>query len=198
MRLHILSALLLELAAEAAYGMPGQSWSPLVVVTEVEHGRVIELDGVSVLVAESAHFQIPEDSGQADIPKSLSFRFDLVDRSIVYTGDTGPSDAVIELAEGADLLISEMMDINAVMTNVRRLNPGAPPQMLAGIEWHLRAHHLLPWQVGEMATNAGVGKVVVTHMSPNISSDEMAQRYRKEISQEFDGDIVIANDLDRF
>lgn len=188
----------MEPAAEAAYGMPGQSWSPLVAVTEIEHGAVIELDGVSVLVAENSHFRIPEDSGLAEKAKSLSFRFDLVDRSIVYTGDTGPSDAVVELAKGADLLISEMMDIDAVMTNVRRLNPSAPAQMLAGIEWHLRAHHVLPWQVGEMAANAGVGKVIVTHMSPNISSDEMAQRYREEISQEFDGDIAIANDLDRF
>jgi ribonuclease BN (tRNA processing enzyme) len=49
-----------------------------------------------------------------------------------------------------------------------------------------------------MAANSGVKKVVVTHMAPNITNDEMAQRYIDEISQAFDGDIVIANDLDRF
>ncbi len=185
-------------AAEAGYGMPGQSWSPLVEVAEVEHGAIIELDGLSVHVAENTHFLIPEDSSEPEKAKSLSFRFELKDRSIVYTGDTGPSEAVLELARGADILISEMMDIVALMENIRQLNPNAPAQQIDGIEWHLRAHHLLPWQVGEMAADAGVGKVVVTHMSPNIDNNEMAQHYIALIAEEFDGEIEIARDLDRY
>ena len=128
----------------------------------------------------------------------MSFRFDLPDRSIVYTGDTGPSVAVEELAQGADLLVSEMMDIDAVMARIKKVSPNLPDRQYKGIEWHLRAHHVLPDQVGEMAANSGVKKVVVTHMAPNITNDKMAQRYLDEISQAFDGDIVIANDLDRF
>ena len=185
-------------AAKAGYGMPGQFWTPLVEVIEIEHGAVIELDGVSVHVAENSHFRIPEASGLPEKAKALSFRFDLEDRSIVYTGDTGPSKAVVQLAKGADLLISEMMDIDAVMVNIRRLNPNAPPQQIKGIEWHLRAHHVLPEQVGEMAAEAGVDKVVVTHMSPNVFNQEMADRYIGEISEYFDGEIVIADDLDRY
>ena len=149
-------------------------------------------------MAENTHFLIPEDSGQPEKAKSLSFRFELDNRSIVYTGDTGPSEAVVELARGADLLISEMMDIDAVMESIRQLNPDASAQQIDGIEWHLRAHHLLPRQVGEMATDAGVGKVVVTHMSPNIENDEMAQPYVALIAGEFDGEIEIASDLDRY
>ena len=42
--------------------------------------------------------------------KSLSFRFDLPGRSIVYTGDTGPSAAVETLAKGADLLVSNFVE----------------------------------------------------------------------------------------
>jgi ribonuclease BN (tRNA processing enzyme) len=37
--------------------------------------------------------------------KSYSYRFETPDRVIVFTGDTGPSDAVTELARGADLPI---------------------------------------------------------------------------------------------
>lgn len=182
----------------AAYGMPGQSWTANVEVAELVDGASFELESMTVTVAENTHFKIPEDSGVPEKAKSLSFRFELPDRSIVYTGDTGPSEAVEELAQGADLLVSEMMDIDAVLARIKQVSPNLPDRQYKGIEWHLRAHHLLPGQVGEMAANAAVKKLVVTHMSPNITNDEMAQRYRDEISQVFDGDIVIANDLDRF
>ena len=185
-------------AMRAGYGMPGQSWSAHVEVTELIDGATVELANMTVTVAENTHFKIPENSGAPEKAKLLSFRFDLPDRSIVYTGDTGPSKAVEELAKGADVLVSEMMDIDAVMARIKRVSPNLPERQYKGIEWHLRAHHVLPGQVGEMAANAGVQKVVVTHMAPNIRNDEMAKRYRDEISQAFDGDIVIANDLDRF
>ena len=188
----------MEPAREAAYGMPGRSWTANVEVTELVDGAIIELDGLEVTVAENTHFKIPENSGVAEKAKSLSFRFDMDDRSIVYTGDTGPSEAVEKLARNADILVSEMMDIPAVLDAIRKVNPNMPQRQLDGIEWHFRAHHVLPHQVGEMAANAGVDQVVVTHMVPNIENEEMAARYRTEIAKTFDGKIVIANDLDRF
>jgi ribonuclease BN (tRNA processing enzyme) len=185
-------------AMEAAFGMPGRSWHSNVEVKEIVQGSIIELDGVTVSVAENSHFSVPENSGAAEKAKSLSFRFDLANRSIVYTGDTGPSKAIEELAKGADILVSEMMDIDAVLENIRRNEPDMPGRQFEGIEWHLRAHHVLPSQVGEMATNAGVKQVVVTHVAPNVSTDEQASRYLSEIGEFFDGKAVIANDLDRF
>jgi ribonuclease BN (tRNA processing enzyme) len=188
----------MEPAREAAYGMPGQSWKANVEVKELIDGSVVALDGLSVTAAENTHFKIPENSAESEKAKSLSFRFDMEDRSIVYTGDTGPSEAVEKLARNADLLVSEMMDIPAVLEIIRKVNPNMPQQQLDRIEWHFRAHHLLPRQVGELAANAGVKRVVVTHMVPNINNEAMAERYRAEIAEAFDGDIDIANDLDRF
>lgn len=188
----------MEPAREAAYGMPGRSWTANVEVTELLDGAIIELEGLEVTVAENTHFKIPENSGAAEKAKSLSFRFDMDDRSIVYTGDTGPSEAVEKLARNADILISEMMDIPAVLDAIRKVNPNMPQQQLDGIEWHFRAHHVLPHQVGKMAANAGVDQVVVTHMVPSIENEEMATHYRAEIAKTFDGKIVIASDLDRF
>jgi len=183
---------------EAAFGMPGRPWRAAVTVEEIVHGSTIELDGMTVHVAENTHFAIPEESGLPEKAKSLSFRFALANRSIVYTGDTGPSEAVEELAKGADILVSEMMDIDAVLGNIRKNHPAMPKRQYDGIEWHLRAHHLLPGQVGELASNARVKKLVVTHMSPDVASAEMAERYLNEIGDAFDGEAVIANDLDKF
>ena len=185
-------------ALEAAYGMPGVSWQANVSVEELVQGSTIELPGMTVHVAENTHYAIPEDSGQPKKAKALSFRFDLEDRSIVYTGDTGPSEAVEELAKGADLYISEMMDIDKLLRQIKEENPHMPPHILEGIEWHFRAHHVEPQQVGEMATRAGVKKLVITHMSPNVRGEEMTNYYLDAVGEYYDGEAIMANDLDRF
>ena len=65
-------------------------------------------------------------------------------RSLVYTGDTGPSAAVAELAAGADLLLAE-----AAHPDV----PGLP-----------LALHLTGREAGELAAGAGVRRLLVTHV----------------------------------
>jgi ribonuclease BN (tRNA processing enzyme) len=188
----------MEPSRKAAYGMPGASWHANIDVIELIDGSIVELDGLRVRVAENSHFRIPENSQMPEKAKSLSFRFDLDDRSIVYTGDTGPSSAVESLASGTDVLVSEMMDIPAVLETIKKISPGMPEDQLETIEWHFRAHHLTPEQVGQLAADADVGTLVVTHMAPNVRNNEMAERYRAEIGKVYNGRIVIANDLDRF
>lgn len=183
---------------KAAYGMPGQAWGAQVDVVELVDGSTVELAGLTVTAAQNSHFKIPNGSISDEKATSLSFRFDMASRSIAFTGDTGPSKAVEELAQGADILVSEMMDIPAVLANVLRITPDMPEQQYRGIEWHLTAHHITPQQVGEMAANAGVAHVVVTHMAPNIRDEATAARYRQQISETFDGEITIADDLERF
>jgi ribonuclease BN (tRNA processing enzyme) len=185
-------------AREAAYGMPGVSWVANVEITELVDGSTLEFDGMTVHVAENSHFLIPESAGEPEKAKSLSFRFELEDRSILFTGDTGPSERVEELAQGADILISEMMDIAVVLETVRRNNPNMPEQQFSDVEWHLSSHHLLPEQVGEMAANAGVKQLIITHMVPSVNTEEDAAKYIDIIDDYFDGEIIFANDLDSF
>jgi len=66
--------------------------------------------------------------------------------SLVYTGDTGPSDAVVALAAGTDLLLAEASFVDGA----------ANPANL----------HLTGRDAGEMALAAGVGRLVVTHVPP--------------------------------
>ncbi len=76
-------------------------------------------------------------------------------RSLVYTGDTGPSAAVEELARGADVLLSE-----AAHPDV----PGLPPSL-----------HLTGREAGELAAAAGVGRLLVTHVPSWV--DEIGQLF---------------------
>jgi len=185
----------------AGYGVPGAprpSLSDITEVIELRDGDMVEYAGMSVTVRNNTHYSFAPESGLADRFESLSFRFDLPGRSIVYTGDTGPSTAVEELAQGADLLVAEMMDVEDTIASVRRQAPNMPAPALLGMERHLRDHHLLPGDVGEMASRAGVGAVVVTHFAGRERGDPMHLEYLRQIAEYFDGPVVIANDLDEF
>ena len=167
-------------------------------VVEIRDGEILEFDGLTVTAVDNTHLGIPGVEYDRDRYQSLSFRFDLPDRSIVYTGDTGPSGAVEELARGADVLVAEMMDMEWAIENVRRQNPSIPQPVFERVSNHLRTHHLTPLQVGEMATRVGVGKVVVTHFSPGFTDPDVVSGYERQVRAAYDGDVVIANDLDRF
>lgn len=65
-------------------------------------------------------------------------------RSVVYTGDTGPSVELVELARGADLLLAEAGWAGG---------PEAVPDL-----------HLTGAAAGEHATRAGVPRLLITHV----------------------------------
>jgi ribonuclease BN (tRNA processing enzyme) len=185
----------------AGYGVPGAPRPPLSDITEVielRNGDVAAYAGMSVTVRNNSHYSFAPESELAERYESLSLRFDLPGRSIVYTGDTGPSTAVEELAKGADLLVAEMMDVEDTIASVRRQAPNMPAPALLEMERHLREHHLLPTDVGQLASRAGVGEVVVTHFAGRERDDPTHFEYLRQIAQFFDGPIVIANDLDEF
>ena len=66
-------------------------------VTEIRAGSVIDGDGWKVTVGHAQHVQ--------PYLECLAFRIDTSEGSICYTGDSGPSDAIVELAKGCDILI---------------------------------------------------------------------------------------------
>ncbi len=90
-------------------------------------------------------------------------------RSFVYTADTGESEAVTELSEGVDVLLSE-----------------AALQGPAADKGY--AHHLTAEEAGKMATQAGAGRLVLTHIGPSFDRD----RSISEAEAYFDGTVSLA------
>ena len=70
-----------------------------------EVGMIFQDANVKVTAVENTHFHFKPGSPGYGKYKSYSYRFDTPDRSVVFTGDTGPSSAVTELAKGADILV---------------------------------------------------------------------------------------------
>ncbi|WP_375195964.1 MBL fold metallo-hydrolase [Sphingobium sp.] len=191
----------LQPSAKAGYGIIGKPWAPpesLVEVVELSDGQTLPLDVLKVTVAQNTHYDFPVGSAEDKAYKSFAYRFDMPDRSIVYTGDTGPSRKVEALAKDADLLVSEMIDIDATLDRVRHVNPTMPAAARATMTQHLTTHHLTPQAVGELASRARVKALVVTHLAGGTTDDARSRAYEAAIHQSFKGPVTIANDLDRF
>lgn len=105
-------------------------------------------------------------------PQSVAFRLTGPGgRSVVYSGDTDYSEQLVTLAAGADLLICEA----------------------AFPEGHKVAGHLTPALAGEIASRAGVRRLVLTHFYPVCEQTDIAAQCRRTYA----GPLVLAQDLMR-
>lgn len=173
---------------------------PLIVhVEEVSDGARLSLGVATVTVATNTHYRARISEGSAEDARfqSLSFRFDLPDRSFAYTGDTGPSHNVARLARDVDVLISEVMDSIAALDTVRRARPDVSESGLASVGQHFSLEHLSPAEVGRLAQQAGAKRLVLTHIG-GVTGRAQLVPMRNAIAAEYRGAIVFAEDLARF
>lgn len=120
---------------------------------------------------------------------SLAYRFDCPDRSIVISGDTTASPALISLAKGADVLVHEIMLESAIDGLVRN----APDART--LKQHLLASHSTGEQVGRTATAAGVKTLVLSHFVPGGAPFIADDVWRAAVRPYFAGEIVVGRDL---
>ncbi len=103
-------------------------------------------------------------------PNSLAYRVeDGEGKAMVYSGDTGFCDEVVDLARGADLLVLESSFPDGDESE----------------------GHLTPSLAGHMATLARVERLVLIHFYPEcLRSDIMSQCRRS-----YNGDLILGEDL---
>jgi ribonuclease BN (tRNA processing enzyme) len=154
-------------------------------------------DNIRVLAVTNTHYHFAPGSAQARLARSYAFRVETPGRTFVYTGDTGPSAHVERLAQGADVLVAEVIDLGKVEAALRR-SPDLPASMLPSMMRHMEEDHLTPSEIGKLAAKAKVKEVVLTHLSPGDDSEEDLSGYTAGIKPEFQGDVRLSKDLDRF
>jgi ribonuclease BN (tRNA processing enzyme) len=162
---------------------------------DVGTGVIYKDANVSVTTIENTHFDFQKASAR---PKSYSYRFDTPDRVIVFTGDTGPTDALVELAKGADLLVSEANSIEERMRDLTKSGQWQvmTPEEQVRIKRQMAEGHLSTDDVGKMATRAGVKTVVLTHLT--WKADDDYSTWVDEVHKHFSGPVFIAKDLKEF
>jgi ribonuclease BN (tRNA processing enzyme) len=162
-------------------------------------GMIFRDANIKVTAAENTHFHFKPGSPAYGKYKSYSYRFDTPDRSVVFTGDTGPSDAVTQLARGADMLVSEATnpvdEFKETQIKLGAWQAKTPEEQAGSIRHHIE-EHLLPEEVGKMAAGAGVKTVILTHLQPSPNNDY--GRYVELVKKHFSGQVLVAKDLMEF
>lgn len=169
--------------------------SDTIEVIEISDGWSAEVSGVLVTAASNSHYVIQARDDPEGSKATLSFRFETPNRSIVYTGDTGPSENVVALSRNADLLVAELMDPDFSIADLRAQRPDMPEPALNAIAAHFNLQHLSPYELGLLAQRANVSTLVITH---NAVPDDKLGDAEKAIGEEYSGQVIFASDLDRF
>lgn len=136
-----------------------------------EEGVIFQDDNVKVEAFPAPH---------GTWTNAWSFRFTTPDKVIVISGDTGPSDKLIEYAKGADILVH-----------------GVYSEKL--MHWasldYFSTHHTSTTELANIAQQAQPKLLVLYHVMP---SGVVVQNYLDEIAEIYKGKVIFGNDLDRF
>lgn len=157
-------------------------------------GLVYKDEIIRVTAAENAHYALMPPQSRRQI-KSYSYRIETPHGVIVFTGDTGPSDAVTQLSKGADVLVTEVQDlaeINNFVNGFAEKNHW-PTERAAAMMAHMRKEHIDEAEVGNMATQAQVKSVVLYHYSPLNTA-----AYVAKVKEHFSGPVFAPADLDHY
>jgi ribonuclease Z len=150
-----------------------------VTVSEIDEGVVFDSAGVTVTA-----FRVPH----GDFPESFGYRIDTPDRSVVISGDTGPSAAVERMARGVDVLVHEVYSAAHL----------APEDRPGGEAWpaYMRAFHTSDEEVGALAARARPGLVLLTHIIlMGGTHPELIEGVRRG---GWDGAVEVGRDLARY
>jgi len=127
------------------------------------------------------------------VKPALGYRFDFRDRSIAFSGDTTPLEAMAQLARGADVLVHEAMYVPAVQAYVRAEIALGRPVRFDTFVAHVIEKHSPVDAVGRIAQEAGVKTLVLSHLTPEHGVADAT--WRREAAKAFKGRIVVAQDL---
>ena len=150
--------------------------APLVRAREVSAGTILATPRVRVRCTPVDHYTVP----------TRAYRFDTPDRSFVFSGDTRPSEALIALARGADVLVHEAMFAEALSG----ISDGNAPTLMD----HLLRSHSTTEEVGRVAAAAGVRTLVLSHLVPALPSITDAM-WSEGVRRHFRGEIIVGRDM---
>lgn len=143
--------------------------------SEVDSGVVYSQGGVTVTAFPVDH---------RPVTPALGYRVEYQGRTIVLSGDTRPSEALVRMASGVDLLIHEVA--HATPTDL------AASPLSRGIV----AHHTTPAQAGVIFRRTRPRLAVYSHivLRPGASATELLPLTRAE----YDGPVLVGADLMQF
>jgi ribonuclease BN (tRNA processing enzyme) len=156
--------------------------APLIKPHELNQGGVVlQQDGVVVSCALVDH---------PPVTPAFAYRLDSPDRSVVISGDTKPSDALIRLARGADVLVHEVLwpaGVDRLLANAYNA---------AALKKSILSHHTTAEEVGRVAAEARVKTLVLSHFVPSDDPEITDEMWTDAVRRGgYNGPVVLGKDL---
>jgi ribonuclease BN (tRNA processing enzyme) len=151
--------------------------------------EVFKDERVTVQAVENTHF--PDRAKAKMTHRSFAYRFNAPDRSIVFSGDTAYSPALVELARGADFFVCEAMTM-AMLRQYEAQNRGNAPNA-ESIGRHVMETHSSTEDVGRMASEAKVKTVVLYHLLGGAGQrgGSIDDAFIPDVKKYFDGKVIV-------
>ena len=143
-------------------------------VHEIAPGVVYRDDNVTVTAFAVSH---------GEVAGALGYRFQTPDRTIVVSGDTSPTQAVVDACQGCDILIHEVYTLKG--------------HAAAGPAWqaYQRRYHTSSRQLAELATRARP-KLLVLYHQIYLRDTSNREDLLQEMREAYKGRFVSGLDLD--
>jgi len=140
---------------------------------EVEQGIVYEEHGIRVIAFEVDH---------GPVKPAFGYRVDFSGHSVVLSGDTRFSENLVRFAQGADVLIHEVLDLDAY----RQADTIYAPEQIQKVI----AHHTTAEQAGIVFSRVKPKLAVYSHIVPIDAPNLLAATRRN-----YSGPLELGEDL---
>lgn len=127
------------------------------------------------------------------VSPAVGYRFSYRGRSIVITGDTGPTPAIARNARGADILLHEALQ-PALVAPLTNALAGRGQAAVAQITRDILDYHATPADAAQAAQRAGVRQLVLTHLVPPLPSRALYPAFLRDAADHFSGPITVGED----
>ena len=160
----------MSVAIYRARGGTGARERPRPVIAEAESGSEFRGDDWTVRAIEVPHVQ--------PYLRCFAYRLESEGRSLVYGGDSGPTDRMVSFCEGADVLIHMCHYLSGTELNEAMARGCGSPGM-----------------IGALARDAGVKIVILTHITGQIDRPGVREQVISEVHEIFQGTVIFGEDL---
>lgn len=178
----------------------GEDWLPRESASAVAHEISLPPEGslAAVVVLEQGGLRVTAFRvDHAPVSPAVGYRFDWRGRSVVVSGDTRKSASLVANARGADLLVHEALQpkLTARAAVVaRRLGL----ERIAKLAGDLPGYHTTPREAAEVAREAGVKHLVLSHLVPGPTNALARRLFLDGAGEVFAGEITLGEDGMRF
>jgi ribonuclease Z len=122
----------------------------------IGEGIIVDEDGLRITAFEVSH---------PPIDPAFGYRLDYGGRSVVISGDSLVTDKIVNIADGADVVLHDAMALQLVQ-GAEAMSRGAGNTRIAAVLRDIQDYHATTADLARLAAEATIGQLALYHLVP--------------------------------